>query len=90
VTGLNGDFDANENELVFDLPGLGVAITHLGVFDTVEQLAFYGCLLATRMSSTPARALLFKPYALKLKRMRIPQTAGPRPRLGGGALPLAS
>ncbi|HEY3949201.1 phage tail fiber protein [Phenylobacterium sp.] len=81
----DSQFDANAEAVAFNVSG-GAEVGHVGLFDLEGKLRFYGRLVGQMTRTAVPCDFVFHSRSLKLKRIQLTRTDGPRPQLGGGPL----
>ncbi|TAJ72122.1 MAG: hypothetical protein EPO51_08375 [Phenylobacterium sp.] len=67
---MNGSYDVNPHPLSIVLPQPSGAVTHVGLYDDLGELRFYGRILFMRHDWTPAREFDFLDHKVRMKRIR--------------------
>jgi len=70
ITPLDGRYETNANHVSFAIPAGSPPVLHIGLFDAEGVLRYYGRLVSTRSAIGPALAFEFRPYAIRLIRLR--------------------
>ena len=65
-----GRHSANTNAIWIKVKNASAPVTHIGLVDEAGVLHYYGRLLSTRASNTPPTEFEFRPFALRVIRLR--------------------